>query len=557
MNSFTLLKLDRAIWVALLEKEQLLEAIKYYDLYRRALIDFDDSTYALDKKIELDFSISLFQSKILKLADKYLAAKEYDKAVMAYSVAFKNNITNVKCISNYLICLDELKQYDLKLDVLKHLQDISTNNIEIKKLLAQTYEQQKMYSEAINLMEKYIEETGQDVLPEDYNILGCFYNEYYSDVTNKKIDAQKGYIAFTKASDMEPTVKLYAKNATIMAGKINEFEGGKKYWKRVFKTNQLSNDDKFDYAAFCLKTANFSGWHEYFDARFDKENNSTYFPEIKKPKWTGVEDLSESTLLIYCEQGFGDTFLMWGYIPRLLPITKHIIFVSQNEAYDLLKNNDWGVEVYSRDTVDLDKLDFDYYIPTMSIPCVLKLDRSNISVGEGYIKTNPEIVEEFRKQYFDNDKFKIGLSFSGSKTGTHSRDVAIPEFLPFDELENVQLYNLTKDVPDYKFEIFKKNKVINVVKHAYNFADTAAAIENCDIVVTADNCILNLSAAIGKKTFGLFNWASNFRWFDLTGDNIIWYTAVKPYVCNDINNWNSAIIRAIDDIKAIMRNKSA
>ncbi len=552
MDNFTLLKLDRAIWVALLEKEDVVEAVKYYELFCRKLKDYDDSGHSLDIKIELEFSHKLFMTKIAALADKFLREKDYKNAVMAYSIAFKNNTDNANCLKNYIICLDALKQYDLKLEVIKHLETVSKNDLECSKLLAQSYEQQAMYLEAINTMKDYIEKRGNDASDEDYNILGCFYNEYYSDVTHKKIDAQKGYEAFTIASDMSPTTRLFAKNATIMAGKINEFDGGRKYWERVIKTNQMTNDDKFDYAAFCLKTEDFAGWHKYFDARFKKENNPTFFPVIEKPQWTGNEDLSNSTLLVHCEQGFGDTFLFWGYMPRLLKLAKHIIFVVQNEIYELLKDNDWGIEIYSRDNLDFNSINFDYFIPSMSIPIVLKLDRSNISVGSGYIKPNPDKVKEFKERFFNNDKFKIGLSFSGSKTGTQSRDAAVPEFLPFEGLDNIQLYNLTKDVTDTQLGIFKKNKVINVVKYAYNFADTAAAIANCDIVVTTDNCILNVAGSIGKRTLGLFNWSSNFRWFDLTGDDIIWFNCVKPFVCSDIDYWYSAIQPAINYIKEIM-----
>ena len=551
MDKFNLLKLDRAIWAAFIDNQNIPEAVKYYQIYIDCLENFDAPQALITQEIE--FSKRLFQKKITACANNFFNEHDIPNAAIAYSIAFKNNIKDTKVIKNYITCLDELKQYDLKLEVIRHLEEIAGCDTEIYNLLSQTYEQQNDIQQAIFYMGKCIEaEREASKLAEYYNNLGFLYDKYAAETTHKLKDYECALDAFEKASDLIPSSRLYAKNAAIIAIKINNYTACKKFWERMINNGCLTNDDKFDYGAYSLKVENFSDWHKYFDARFEKESGPTTFPKIAKPKWDGTQDLSASTLLIHYEQGFGDTFMMWGYIPRLLKLAKHIIFVTQYETYNLLKNNTYGVEVYSKDYVDISKLDFDYYIPSMSIPLVLKLDRSNLSVGEGYIKVNDELINDFRQRYFNNNKFKIGFSFAGSKTGTRNRDIEVPEFLPFDELDNVQFYNFTKNLPDSKFEIFKRNKVINVVNYASDFSDTAAAIMNCDVIVTADNCILNLAGALGKKTFALFNWNNNFRWFDLSGDNVIWYTSVKPYVCNDINNWHSAIMPAIEDIKKLI-----
>lgn len=548
MDKFTLLKLDRAIWIAYLENKNLPEAYKYYEIYLNLLNSYDeDKDLAIQ---EIEFSKRLFQKKIINCANNFFNDGDYNNAVIAYSIAFKTNQNDIKLIKNYLKCLEEIKQYDLKLDLVRHLEKIADDDIEINNLLSKTYEKQNSYNKAIEYMEKCIK-LNKDISQSAnyYNNLGCLYDSKYSEDTYKKEDMEKALEAFSKASDIQTESRLYAKNAAIMAMKGNEYEAGKKYWQRLIDNKCMNYDDKFDYAAFSLKTGDFESWHKYFDARFKKESGGTPFPKIEKPLWDGSQDISKSTLLVRYEQGFGDTFMMWGYMPRLLKYTQKVIFIVQNEIFNLLKDNEYGIDVYAKDNLNLNELEFDYYIPSMSIPLVLKLDRSNISVGEGYIKPQKELIEKIGSKYFNNDKYKIGLSFRGSSTGTKSRDVAVKEFIGFDELNNVELYNLTKNIDDKNFEKFKHNKVNNISKYMRDFADTAAAMANCDLIVTSDNCILNLAGAIGSKTYALFNWNNNFRWFDLTGKDIIWYTSVKPYVCDEQNNWQSAIKRIITDIK--------
>ena len=76
------------------------------------------------------------------------------------------------------------------------------------------------------------------------------------------------------------------------------------------------------------------------------------------------------------------------------------------------------------------------------------------------------------------------------------------------------------------------------------------AIKNLDIVVTTDNCIMNLAGALGIKTYAIFNWSYESRWFDLTGENTIWLTSVKPFVNNEMDNWDFSIDNILKEINS-------
>ena len=425
---------------------------------------------------------------------------------------------------------------------------MNDTNLSVYKTIGYIYHQLEDYENASKYMNKFvIYGSTPQITAEDYNLLGFYYERLYTNKTHNIKDLDKAINNFIMASYRKPNDKNYLKNVIIGATKANKFVLAGRYWNKLFKLGGLTNDDKFDYAAYCLKTGDFEGWGKYFDFRFDKETNPTVIPEINKPKWDGNIDLSDKTLLVCYEQGFGDTILMAGYLPRLTKIAKHIIYVVQDSLYTLLKDNTIGVKVISATEFKNNNIEYDYYIPSMSIPIVLKLNRDNISVGEGYIKPNPDIAKEYKEKYFKNNKLKIGLSVSGNKNGDTTRDVPLDKLLPLAELDNVQLYNLTKDVTDEQLSIFN-GKVINLGKTFNNFADTAEAMANCDIVISADNVLMNLAGAIGNKTFGLFNYSNQFRYFDLTGDNIVWLTSVKPFVCNSMDKWEDVIDSIIKEI---------
>lgn len=554
MNNLFLLKLNRAVWIALIEQEKIVEAISYFESYYNNLEMLQSDKDLKDKiNMEMTFSRDIFLSKMTRLAEEYLKDYDYSDAAICYTAIFKYEQRNINNIRNYIKCLDALNQYDLEVELVQYLKALDLENEDLYKLLSEIYEKQNDVPSTIKCYEKYLELKGVNkIRANEYNQLGCYYNLLYTNVTNKYEDIIKSLNNFEKASDLEPYVRLFHKNATIMASKANDWATCRKHWDKLLEINEMTNDDKYDYAAFCLKTKDFEQWHKYFDSRFQKENNRTQYPNMPKPKWNGVKDISKSTLLVHYEQGFGDTFLMWGYMPRLKQLAKHVIFVVQDCIYDLLKDNDWGIEVIPKSLANLETLKFDYHIPSMSIPVVLKLSGEELSVGEGFIKPDENLVKTFKEKYFNNNKFKIGISFSGSVTGNKTRDIALEQLLPLDNLQNVEIYSFTKGIDDKEFECFKNNKVINIAKDFNNFADTAAAIANIDVMLTSDNCILNLAGAIGIKTFALFNWHYEFRWFDLSGDNTIWLTSVKPFVNDEINNWSYSVnnaIKAIEDLR--------
>ncbi len=553
MDNFLLLKLNRSIWVALLEQKKIVEAINYYETYRNNFMMIqNDKNFQMFVIEELTISQAIFLAKLNILVEDYMKEKNYSDALICYTAIFKYDQTNITHIRNYIKCLNELDLTDLAQQMSDYLETIAPADAESYKQLADMYNENKNYKKAIECYNKYLEFRGGNISAVEYNQLGCYYNLLYSDVTAEHDDVVKSYDYFKKASEMEPYSHLFHKNATIMASKANKWTECKSHWDRLLEMGNLSNDDKYDYAAYCIKNSDFEGWNSYFGSRFGKETNRTQYPKLSKPEWNGVKNLEHSTLLIHYEQGYGDTFLMWGYMPRLKAIAKHVIFVVQDNVAELLKNNEWGIEVIPKSLANLDTIKYDYHLPSMSIPAALKLNRENISVGEGFIKANSGLVDEYKAKYFNNDKLKIGISLSGNASGNKTRDISLENLLPLDKLENVEIYCLTMGVDDKALEVFKNHKIQNVVKDFTNFAQTAAAIENLDVVISADNCILNLAGALGKKTIGLFNWHYEFRWFDLSGENTVWLTSVKPFVNDKQNNWASSVDLAVKEIKKMM-----
>ena len=95
--------------------------------------------------------------------------------------------------------------------------------------------------------------------------------------------------------------------------------------------------------------------------------------------------------------------------------------------------------------------------------------------------------------------------------------------------------------------------IINLGKYFHDFSDTAAAIENCDLIISTDSAVLNLAGAMGKKTFGLFEQYPELGWYKLDGKDVGWYKSVKPFRIKYGKDFNIEINEITNLIKNLIK----
>jgi ADP-heptose:LPS heptosyltransferase len=90
-----------------------------------------------------------------------------------------------------------------------------------------------------------------------------------------------------------------------------------------------------------------------------------------------------------------------------------------------------------------------------------------------------------------------------------------------------------------------------------DFRDTAAALLNLDLVVTADTAVAHLSATLGVPTFILVPaFGTDWRW-QLGREDSPWYPAARLYRQPKIGDWPSVITRLRNELAAMAARASA
>src|SRR5689334_20970189 len=86
------------------------------------------------------------------------------------------------------------------------------------------------------------------------------------------------------------------------------------------------------------------------------------------------------------------------------------------------------------------------------------------------------------------------------------------------------------------------------------FGDTAALIQQMDLVIAVDTSIAHLSAALGKPTWILLSKRPDWRWLLDRADSC-WYGSVRLFRQSDWDDWSTVLgdVRRALDARSAMR----
>jgi hypothetical protein len=186
----------------------------------------------------------------------------------------------------------------------------------------------------------------------------------------------------------------------------------------------------------------------------------------------------------------------------------------------------------------------------MSLPHILKIKKDDIPSTQGYIKADANKAQEYKKKVFNNDSFKIGISFQGSKDGNERRNIPLETFYPLTQIPGAKVYSFQKGFGSEQLQNLPADvEMIDLGTGFRDFSDTAAALSNLDLFVTSDNGVFNLAASMGVKTFLLLNQDSEWRWF-FDEEKTPWYDSVKIFKKqNEEDDWSLLMQKVVDEIR--------
>jgi tetratricopeptide (TPR) repeat protein len=283
------------------------------------------------------------------------------------------------------------------------------------------------------------------------------------------------------------------------------------------------------------------GWQE-FEWRWQTPDLIECRRSFAQPQWRG-EPAAGRTLLIHAEQGFGDTLQFCRYARLAAERGLRVILEVPKPLVRLLRSLA-GVDRVLAQGEALPP--FDLHCPMLSLPLALGTTLATIPGTTPYLRADDSQIAAWRARLdaLANQGLRIGLVWAGSARQHLPNAAAIdrrrsmaPELLaPLFDVPGLQFFSLQKDGPAAPPHF----RLIDVMSEMTDFADTAALVENLDLVISVDTAVAHLAAALGRPVWLLDRFDPCWRWLIGRRDTP-WYPTLRLFRQPEPGNWASVI----------------
>jgi hypothetical protein len=191
----------------------------------------------------------------------------------------------------------------------------------------------------------------------------------------------------------------------------------------------------------------------------------------------------------------------------------------------------------------LDVAAFDLHCPMMSLPLVFGVRVDSIPADVPYLVPNASEVKSWSRRFMGDLRPAVGLVWAGSATlrDDAQRSIALQALQPVLDIDSVRWVSLQKGEGAAQLAGFEA-PVDDWLSDCTDLMDTAALVENLDLVIAVDTAVAHLAGALGKSVWLLNRHGSEWRW-GLEGESTTWYPTMRLFRQSRHGDWVGVIER--------------
>jgi tetratricopeptide (TPR) repeat protein len=329
-------------------------------------------------------------------------------------------------------------------------------------------------------------------------------------------------------------------SALVWLGRLDEAMAA---YRQVLAIAPDFADAHWNLGTLQLLTGDFeNGWRGR-EARWQIPALRPNYPSLPGPMWDGTQSLDGKTILIWPDEGLGDTIHLARYLPMLAARGARVILVVQPILCPLLA----GIEGPSQCVPQLAGMvlpPHDLHCAINSLPLAFGTRLDNIPNGPYLPPPAADRVQAWDDRLGPHDRLRVGLVWSGNPDHRNDRNrstslAAMSGILGVD----ARFFSLQKQLRPGDAETLRQTPaVIDLTGDLTDFAETAALLSCLDLVISVDTSVAHVAAAIGRPTWILLPHLPDYRWmFDR--DDSPWYPSVRLFRQNARGDYAGAIDR--------------
>ena len=285
------------------------------------------------------------------------------------------------------------------------------------------------------------------------------------------------------------------------------------------------------------------GWRLY-EWRWQTSQLDSSRRSQPQPLWSGAQRIAGKRILIYAEQGLGDTLQFSRFISALKTLGAEVLFEVQPGLLPLLRS--LPVVLYALGTAPQD---VDFQCPLLSLPHALKLTLTKIPNSVPYLQVEADQQQAWRQKLAPyltqptlKKRKKIGLVWAGSAKHPNDAQRSIP-FALFNKLfqHDADYFVLQKELSQtdrrtlQMWQRFGKT-IVTLDAELRDFSDTAAVMLELDLIISVDTSVAHLAGALAKPVYLMLPYEPDFRWM-LDRSDSPWYPTMTLFRQQQAGDW--------------------
>jgi tetratricopeptide (TPR) repeat protein len=523
------------------------KALSTYELLNQLAPNHVQSRYnyasLLAKLGHLPNAINEFKKVIELQPDLLMARQNYEKLLWSQSQQVElapNNANEFIQAHNKGLSLLEENKFPAALEHFEKALMLEPKSFEGHHNKGMVLEKMGRLHEAVNHYQQAIQ-----FCPESsrtFNNLGNAYREL--DLLDEAIKSLK------KAIELDPNYAEAFSNLGWTLFRLQEYQQSKEYFQEAIKINPGLSPAVFNLSLCQLTLGEFDeGWIHY-EERMKQPLYQMKIDPLNKPQWNGSQELDGKTIYIHSEQGLGDTIQFCRYIKLLANRGAKVLFEPQIPLQEVLKNLDGVSQLIAPGQVIPS---YDFHCPLMSLPLAFKTNQNSIPNDVPYIFADENKKKYWKEKLAGISGPKVGLVWSGGFRpnnpelwGVNQRRNISFELISQLNMEGIEFFSLQKgegaeaELKKYKDQLWKSSNLHNFTDELKDFSDTAALIDQMDLVISVDTSTAHLAGAMEKPVWILNRFDGCWRWLS-DGDDSEWYPTAKLFRQKKSGEWLDVI----------------
>jgi tetratricopeptide (TPR) repeat protein len=299
-----------------------------------------------------------------------------------------------------------------------------------------------------------------------------------------------------------------------------------------------------------------AGWKQHEIDLKKEHKNSDLLREYLR-----TNSVNGKTLLLRPEGGLGDTIMFIRYAHKLKEMGARILALVQKPLVPLLSNCPFIDEIIPTGTTSLP---FCHEAATfMTLPALFNSNEQTIPQNIPYIFPDKALVEKWKTKLSADKQFKVGICWQAdvfndsSRPKVARRGMHLKTMYELGDVQNVSLYSLQqfdgveqlKSIPPtFKIHVFDAD----FDKNHGSFMDTAAVMQELDLIISVDTAIAHLAGALGKKVWLLLPFATDWRWL-VNRTDTPWYPSMKIFKQSTPFDWASVMRQVKNELEQLVK----